>query len=242
MGAESASGDVLLFLNDDVELVSNFAIARLSSLALLEDVGAVGSQLHFKDGSIQHAGITLAEAKPRNAYLDQFPTEDLNGNLMVVHEVSAVTGACLAVKKSNFEAAGGWNELLPNSYNDVDLCLNLNSKGFQSIICHDLEITHNESSTRDSSFDEEAFRTLKLAWPLDLGSEKYFRSDLALGQGYSGLWGIHKIERKDFKGRYFAYACDLLTNRGIMALVGAIWDRITGRSARLIRVDSKRFL
>jgi GT2 family glycosyltransferase len=241
-GAESANGDVLLFLNDDVELVSNFAIARLSSLALLEDVGAVGSQLHFKDGSIQHGGITLAEAKPRNAFLDQFPRDLLNGDLNVVHEVSAVTGACLAVSQSSFEISGGWNELLPNSYNDVDLCLNLNSKGFQSIICHDLEIIHNESSTRDSSFDEKAFRTLRLTWPLDLGSEKYLRSELALGQGYSGLWGIHKIERKDFKGRYFAYARDLLTNRGIVALLGAIWDRITGRSLRLMRVDSRRFL
>jgi GT2 family glycosyltransferase len=242
LGAESANGDVLLFLNDDVELVSNFAIARLSALALLEDVGAVGAQLHFKDGSIQHAGITLADAKPRNAFLDQFQRDLFNGDLQVVHEVSAVTGACLAIKKSSFVAAGGWNELLPNSYNDVDLCLNLNSKGFQSIICHDLEIVHNESSTRDSSFDEEAFRTLKLAWPLDLGCEKYLRSELALGRGYSGPWGIHKIERKDFKGRYFAYARDLLTNKGIMALVGAIWNRITSRSVRLMRVDSKRFL
>jgi GT2 family glycosyltransferase len=242
LGAESANRDVLLFLNDDVELVSNFAIARLSSLAVLEDVGAVGSQLHFEDGSIQHAGITLAEAKPRNAFLDQFQRDLFGGDLKVVHEVSAVTGACLAIKKSSFVAAGGWNELLPNSYNDVDLCLNLNSKGFQSIICHDLEIVHNESSTRDSSFDEEAFRTLKLAWPLDLGSEKYLRSELALGVGHAGPWGIHKIERKDFKGRYFAYARDLLTNRGITALVGAISDRITGRSARIMRVDSRRFL
>jgi GT2 family glycosyltransferase len=242
LGAESANGEVLLFLNDDVELVSNFAIARLSTLALLEDVGAVGAQLHFKDGSIQHGGITLAEAKPRNAFLDQFSKDVFNGDLTVVHEVSAVTGACLAVRKSSFEISGGWNELLPNSYNDVDLCLNLNSKGFQSIICHDLEITHNESSTRDSSFDEEAFRTLKLAWPLDLGSEKYLRSELALGRGYSGPWGIHKIEHKAFKGKYFAYARDLLTNRGITALVGVIWDRITGRSARLMRVDAKRFL
>jgi GT2 family glycosyltransferase len=242
LGAESANGDVLLFLNDDVELVSNFAIARLSSLALLEDVGAVGSQLHFKDGSIQHAGITLAEAKPRNAFLDQFPRDVLNGDLKVVHEVSAVTGACLALKKSSFEVSGGWNELLPNSYNDVDLCLNLNSKGFQSIICHDLVIIHNESSTRDSSFDEKAFRTLKQTWPLDLGSEKFLRSELALGRGYSGPWGIHKVEREDLKGRYFAYAWDLLTSKGIKAFAGAIWDRITGRSARLMRVDSKRFL
>jgi GT2 family glycosyltransferase len=242
LGAESANGDVLLFLNDDVELVSDFAIARLSALALLKDVGAVGAQLHFKDGSIQHAGITLAEAKPRNAFLDQFQRDLFSGDLKVVHEVSAVTGACLAIKKSSFVDSGGWNELLPNSYNDVDLCLNLNSKGFQSIICHDLKIIHNESSTRDSSFDEKAFRTLKQTWPLDLGSEKFLRSELALGRGYSGPWGIHKIERKDFKGRYFAYARDLLTNRGITALVGAIWDRITGRSARLMRVDSKHFL
>jgi GT2 family glycosyltransferase len=242
LGAASASGDVLLFLNDDVEFVSNFAIARLSSLAVLEDVGAVGAQLHFKDGSIQHAGITLAEAKPRNAFLDQFQRDLFGGDLKVVHEVSAVTGACLAIKKSSFVAAGGWNELLPNSYNDVDLCLNLNSKGFQSIICHDLVIIHNESSTRDSSFDKKAFRTLKQTWPLDLGSEKFLRSELALGRGYLGPWGIHKVERKDFKGRYFAYAWDLLTSKGIKAFAGAIWDRITGRSARLMRVDSKRFL
>jgi GT2 family glycosyltransferase len=242
LGVEYATGEVFLFLNDDVEFVSNYAISRLSSLAQIEDVGAVGAQLHFTDGSIQHGGITLAEAKPRNAYLDQFPRNLPSGDLRVVHEVSAVTGACLAVKKSSFEASTGWNELLPNSYNDVDLCLNLNSKGYQTIICHDLDIIHNESSTRDSSFDEKSFRTLKLAWPLDLGSEEYLRSELSLGRGYSGPWGIHKIERKDFKGRYFAYAGDLLVNKGITAFVGAIWDRITRSSVKLMRVDSKRFL
>jgi GT2 family glycosyltransferase len=159
-----------------------------------------------------------------------------------VHEFSAVTGACLAVEKSTFDSLTGWNEQLPSSYNDVDLCLRLNGQGFQSLICHDIEIIHNESSSRDSTFDEQAFLTLKKSFPQQLGSERYLRSEIALGQGYLGPWGIHKLERKDFQGRYIAYSWDLFISRGLSAVVASIWGRVTGRTARLFAIDSKRFL
>ena len=242
VGARAASGEVLIFLNDDVEIISEDAILKLADLSLRDGVGAVGSQLKFPDGSIQHGGITLQDVKPRNSYLDQFPHSTFTGDLEVSHEVSAVTGACLAISKSNFELCGGWNEELHNSYNDVDLCLRLNHMGLQTVIRNDLEVLHHESVTRDASFDEESFAKLKSIWPADLGNEQYLRSPEALGVSYQGNWGMNKGLRLELSGKNFRYLLHLLKTHGPVRTIGAISRRIIGKTANLLRLESKSYL
>ena len=237
-----ATGDVLVFLNDDVELISKDALAVFASSAKRKNVGAVGSILKFSDGSIQHGGITLQDIKPRNSYLDQFPHSTFTGDLEVSHEVSAVTGAYLAVSKSNFDMCGGWNEELHNSYNDVDLCLRLNKLGLQTIVRNDLEILHHESVSRDSSFDEKSFSRLKSLWPDDLGNEQYLRSPLAQGIGYQGTWGINKDVRVELSGKYLKYLLYLLNSQGLIETVNSVFRRVTGKTANLLRFQSKSYL
>ena len=242
VGARAASGEVLIFLNDDVEVISKDAISKLADLSLRDGVGAVGSQLKFPDGSIQHAGITLQNIKPRNSYLDQFPHSTFTGDLEVSHEVSSVTGACLVISKRNFDFCGGWNEELHNSYNDVDLCLRLNHMGLQTVIRNDLEVLHYESVTRDASFDEESFAKLKSLWPADLGNEQYLRSPEALGIGYQGTWGINKDLRVELSGKYFQYLLHLLKNRGLIRTFDAFSRRISGKTSNLLRSEFKSYL
>jgi GT2 family glycosyltransferase len=242
IGANEAAGDVLVFLNDDVELISRDALAVVALSAKRKNVGAIGSTLKFSDGSIQHGGITLQNVKPRNSFLDQFPHPTFTGDLEVSHEVSAVTGACLAISKSNFDMCGGWNEELHNSYNDVDLCLRLHKLGLQTIVRNDLEILHHESVSRDSSFDEESFEMLKLFWPDELGNELYLRLPIAQGIGYQGKWGINRESRVDLSGRHFRYLLHLLKTQGFIQTVNSVFRRVTGKTANLLRFQSKSYL
>jgi GT2 family glycosyltransferase len=241
LGASEATGEVIVFLNDDIELKSIDAIAKLSSWSLMDGVGAVGAQLKFADGSIQHAGITLNEVKPRNSYLDQFPRTTDFGDLEITHEVSGVTGACLALSKENFEKSGGWNEDLPNSYNDVDICLRLNKLGYQSIVLNNLEIVHNESSSRNAEFALDAFETLKNLWSDELNSERYLRSAEANGS-YTGPWGSHHSERSDFTGNSLGYAWHLFSSQGIGKLLKAIFQRLSGKTNRVLLLSKKEYL
>jgi GT2 family glycosyltransferase len=195
-------------------------------------VGAVGSQLQFADGSIQHAGITLQNVKPRNSYLDQFPRVTDFGDLEVAHEVSGVTGACLTISKDKFDSSGGWNEGLPNSYNDVDLCLRLNAMGLQSVVLNDLKIVHNESSSRNSDFDAASFRILKELWPQELGNESFLRSAQANGD-YEGPWGYKKNERIDHSDKYVAYGIHLIRKYGLAFTIKKLASRIAGNTRKM---------
>jgi GT2 family glycosyltransferase len=241
LGASQATGDSIVFLNDDVELKSAESIAKLASWSLRDGVGAVGSQLHFADGSIQHAGITLQDVKPRNSYLDQFPRVTDLGDLEVTHEVSGVTGACLAISKGNFQLSGGWNEELPNSYNDVDLCLRLSEMGLQSVVLNDLNIVHNESSSRDAEFDIEAFKTLKALWPDELGNECYLRSGQANGY-YQGPWGLKRDDRDDLKGKYLAFTIHLLIKHGLIVTFKQLASRVSGKTQKTFSVPKHEYL
>ena len=242
LGAAEAIGSEVIFLNDDVEFISTDSLVVLALSAKRKNVGAIGSTLKFSDGSIQHGGITLQDIKPRNSFLDQFPHSTFTGDLEVSHEVSAVTGACLAVSKSNFDMCGGWNEELHNSYNDVDLCLRLNKLGLQTIVRNDLEILHHESVSRDSSFDEDSFASIKMLWPDELGNEPYLRSSSAQGIGYQGKWGINKASRVDLSGRHFRYLLHLLKTQGLFQTVNSVFRRVTGKTANLLRFQSKSYL
>lgn len=240
-GAAEGNGSSLLFLNDDVELGSVDLVQKMSELSMRHSVGAVGIQLHFSDGSIQHAGITLKNSKPRNSYLDQFSRKTPMGDLESVHEVSAATGACLALSRDHFDLCGGWNEDLPNSYNDVDLSLRLNHLGFQSVIRNDVIATHHESSTRDATFDMHSFKILKNNWPADLGSEMYLRTQVANGE-YQGPWGEMRNSRIDSNLGFGAYSVSLYRKIGFLGLVGSIFNRLSGRTARCLSVIHHEYL
>ncbi|MEJ0095251.1 MAG: glycosyltransferase family 2 protein [Methylocella sp.] len=151
LGAAHARGEVLIFLNNDVEIIDRDWIDKLAPLALDPKVGAVGCKLLHRDGRIQHAGIVLGLGEAAGhcdagAEANQLGWLGRNG---VIHEASAVTGACLAVERAKFDAAGGFDAVhLPIEFNDIDLCLRLEELEFQTLWTPFARIVHFESASR----------------------------------------------------------------------------------------------
>lgn len=174
LGAINSSGEVLLFLNDDTKLISENAIAKLSNLALQSDVGAVGAKLYFSNGSIQHGGIVVIGDNVGHAYFKEKNPEAPYGDLKVIHEVSGVTGACLAQRKSVWQELGGWDEHFENSYNDVEYCFRLRDAGYSILQHNQVELFHFESLTRDASFSQETKNALARKWAKYLNDDPFF--------------------------------------------------------------------
>ena len=149
--ARASCGDVLVFLNDDTEVKTGDWLDRLAAHALAPSVGAVGAKLTYPDGRIQHIGVLVGMGESAGHFGSLAPGDDpgwANRNL-VVHEVTAVTGACLAVAREKFEVVGGFDAThLPVELSDIDLCLRLNERGWQTIVDPSVHLLHEESASR----------------------------------------------------------------------------------------------
>lgn len=148
--AVSKSQDgILCFLNNDTEIRNFLDLEKLANLAQIDSVGAVGCLLTYADGIIQHAGVGVGTLGSAANFMRGQQVSELafdEGNSVI--EVPAVTGACLVVSKAKFLAVGGFNELFPIGLNDIDLCLELKSKGLTNLLDLSTEIVHHESISR----------------------------------------------------------------------------------------------
>ncbi len=143
--------EVLVFLNDDMEVLSESWLERLVARALEPDVGAVGGKLTYPDGRLQHVGVLAGMGGSAGHFGAPAPGDDPGwaGRNRVLHEVSAVTGACLAVAREKFEAVGGFDAVhLPIELSDIDLCFKLNAHGWQTLIDPAVHLMHEESFSR----------------------------------------------------------------------------------------------
>jgi GT2 family glycosyltransferase len=149
-GAEAAAGDVVLLLNNDCEAQDGTWLGAMTSLAKEADVGAVGAILLYEDGRLQHAGVALGlggEAGHR----DRKMPADHPGNLRRltgVHEVSAVTAACLAVERRKYLEVGGFDRAFAVAFNDIDFCLRLQERGYRNLLTPHAVLIHAESASR----------------------------------------------------------------------------------------------
>lgn len=165
LGAERAKGDLLLFLNDDMEILSPDWLTLLAGKALLPYAGAVGAKLLYPDSDIiQHAGITNLRVGP--AHKLQFLSDEEDyyfGRNRGVHNMLAVTGACLMVRARVFHQVGGFSEELAVAFNDVDLCYRIYEEGYYNIQRNDVILYHHESLSRgkDGESEEKQRRLLK---------------------------------------------------------------------------------
>lgn len=162
LGAAKATGDILLFLNDDIEAMENGWLEHLKGYALRQHVGAVGAKLYYPDSKmIQHAGITNLRLGPvhKLQFLqDERPYYD--GRNRNDHNVIAVTGACLMVRKDIFEECGGFSESLAVAFNDVELCFRIYKKGYCNVVCNSVALYHHESLSRGN--DETQVKQARL--------------------------------------------------------------------------------
>lgn len=155
VAAAPPGGEFLLFLNNDIEAKEAGWLERLRALAALPDVGAVGATLLYPDGRVQHAGVIVGPGGyAEHAF--KFAPLNLNGRrnpgyncgLVATREWSAVTGACLMMRRDVFDAVAGFDEGLPVGFNDTDLCLRLRERGLAVLNDGFSLLTHHESATR----------------------------------------------------------------------------------------------
>lgn len=151
-GASKATGEYILLLNNDTEVITVNWLEELLMYAQRKDVGAVGGKLYYPDKTIQHAGVVLALGAHRTAGHSHYKQSKANlgymGRLCYAQNVSAVTGACLLVKKALFDEVGGLEENFAISLNDVDFCLKLRKAGYLNVFTPFAECFHYESISR----------------------------------------------------------------------------------------------
>lgn len=159
-GEGFANGEYIVLLNNDTEVITRNWMEELLMYAQRSDVGAVGCMLYYPDYTIQHAGIVLGMGAHRTAGHSHYKMAKENlgymGRLCYAQNVSAVTGACLMIRKSLYEEVGGLSEDLAVALNDVDLCLKLRKKGMLNVFTPFAELFHYESASRGTDVTDAA--------------------------------------------------------------------------------------
>ena len=148
LASKDAPGDVLVFLNDDVEPLRPDWLAALVSHLELEQVGVVGGKLLYPTGAIQHAGVAVGIGDGAG-HVNRYMYKGVYWTWVdETRNVSAVTGACLAIRAQLFRRLGGFDVLFPNNYNDVDLCLRAQEAGYRVVYEPAALLRHYEGQTR----------------------------------------------------------------------------------------------
>ncbi|MDG0921336.1 glycosyltransferase family 2 protein [Enterococcus faecalis] len=148
--AKKAHGEYLLFLNNDTEVITENWLTLMVSFAQQERIGCVGAKLLYPNNTVQHAGVILGLGGVAGHGHYGYPHGDLGyfGRLAINVNYSAVTAACLLMKKADFDAVGGFEEAFTVAFNDVDLCLEVQALGRDNVWLHEAELYHFESQTR----------------------------------------------------------------------------------------------
>jgi GT2 family glycosyltransferase len=161
--AARAKGELLLFLNNDIEAINPDWLEALVKLAVQPGVGAVGAKLYYADDTIQHAGIVVGMGGVAGHAHLSYPRQAAGHmqRLQYTQNVAAVTGACLLMPKAVFDGIGGFDEGFVLAFNDVDLCLSVLARGYRVVWTPDAELYHLESKTRgpeDTDEKQQRFR------------------------------------------------------------------------------------
>lgn len=148
--AKQAAGQILLFLNNDTTVITPDWLDRMVPLAVRPDVGAVGAKLSYPDDTIQHGGVFIGmHGIAGHAHQGMLRSSNGSfGRLSLLYDVSAVTGACLMMRKDVFEEVGGFDEGFVLAFNDVDLCFRVRQAGYSVLFEPRAELYHYESKTR----------------------------------------------------------------------------------------------
>ena len=194
-----ANGELIALLNNDTEVITPGWLNEMVSIALQQGIGAVGAKLWYSNNLLQHGGVTLGlGANGIGGHMHhKIPMDSYGyfGRAMLTQEVSAVTAACLVVRKKVYLQVGGLNEKdLKVAFNDVDFCLKLNKAGYRNIWTPFAELYHRESATRGlDDIDERKIRFAKESlymqhqWGDILLNDPAYNPNLTLDAGDFGL-------------------------------------------------------
>lgn len=188
--ASHAGGKLLLLLNNDTQVLHDDWMARMVGHALRPEVGAVGARLVFADGTIQHGGVVLGMTSTADHPEIGTPIGEPGymGRLQVTQNYSAVTAACLMIRKDLFEQVGGMDEEhFHVLFNDVDLCLKLREAGYKNVWTPFATLVHHASVSLKGAADAEALErarrereSLQRKWHKALASDPAFNRNLSL--------------------------------------------------------------
>ena len=153
--SQAASGDYLLLLNNDTEVITPDWIEQMLMYAQRPDVGAVGAMLYYPDDTVQHAGVILGMGGVAAHAFREFTRENRGymGRLCYAQDLSAVTGACMLLRREVWEQVGGLDERFAVNFNDVDLCLRIREAGYLVVWTPYAELYHYESKSRGGNRD-----------------------------------------------------------------------------------------
>lgn len=187
-GVQASSGEYILLLNNDTEVITRNFLEELLAYAQRDDVGAVGAKLYYENYTIQHAGIVIGLGAHRTAGHTHYGLAKDNlgymGRLCYAQNVSAVTGACLMVSRADYDSVGGLEEELAVALNDVDFCLKLRKKGKLNIFTPFAELFHYESISRGSDIkDSESESAKRYAAECEIFKQRW-KCELEKGDPY----------------------------------------------------------
>jgi GT2 family glycosyltransferase/glycosyltransferase involved in cell wall biosynthesis len=212
LAAASSCADVLVFVNNDTEVIDYEWIEKLLVHAMKPDVGVVGAKLLYPNGSIQHGG-SLVGLGGVCGHLYVGEASDTTGYMHLAQmnrEVSAVTGACLAIRREVFSNLGGFDERLKVAFNDTLLCLMALERGYRNVFVADPLLVHHESKSRGYDDTPQKFaRTIsegaiaRRLFPGPFRNDRYYNPNLSLLQPYTLAdpprlvppWYIQRIRR-----------------------------------------------
>lgn len=172
-GVTQAAGEYLWFLNNDLEMITNDCVEGLLNPCMRPEIGIVGARLYYGDNTVQHAGVIVGlGGVAGHAFVGQ-PRYDCGymAKDWCTQRLSAVTAACLMMRRSAFEAAGGFSEELAVAFNDVDLCLKAGRAGYGVLYNAQVEAYHYESKTR--GLEDTPEKVARFNGEMDLFKEKW---------------------------------------------------------------------
>lgn len=186
LGARAAKGEFLVLLNNDTEIVTSNWLEHLLYYAAQPDVGAAGALLVYDDRTVQHGGVALGIRGTADHLMRGFPldADGYAGSLVCAREVSAVTAACMMIRKSLFDEIGGLNEHFFTAYQDLDLCLRLRARGLRIVYTPRAVVIHHEWTSRKTYYDMVDRMLLLDQWePVIERGDPYYHRELNLEKG-----------------------------------------------------------
>ena len=195
--AGEARGEYLVFLNNDIEVITPEWLGELVSHAQRPEIGAVGAKLWYPNETIQHAGLVLVAGLAGHAHHGRKRGDHgYFSRASLTQSLSAVTAACVCMRRKLFEEVGGFDETLAVAFNDVDLCLRIQAAGYRNLYTPHAELYHHESASRGyedtpekmQRFQKEA-DILRARWMSVLMNDPYYNPNLTLsGDPFTLAW------------------------------------------------------
>lgn len=176
-GAQSAHGEYLLFMNNDMKVITDDFLENMLGYCQRDDVGAVGAKLLYPDDTIQHAGLAIAGTGVLRLYRS-IPDSFLGycGALVMAGDYSAVTAACMMTPHALFDDLGGFSEDFRVAFNDVDYCLRVRDAGYLVVYTPEAQLYHYESLTRGIDTDRnDGIRLARFVKEIALFHERWAR-------------------------------------------------------------------